>query len=180
MLPDMMITRHNPETAPAVRPTYSQVVRVEAGGMALLFISGLVGVDSNGTITAPGDPAGQADQVYANLTAVLASQGATLEHVVKTTSFVKAGVDAALLRGRSPFPDHARPAASAVFVAGLMDPGWLIEVEAVAVVPASALGTTGAAAQRTAGPSRSTPRTWSSVTASGSNSVSHQVAPAVA
>jgi enamine deaminase RidA (YjgF/YER057c/UK114 family) len=129
-----MITRHNPEAAPPVG-RYSQVVRVELSDAALLFISGLVAVDADGQLVGPGDPAAQLDRIDANLRAVLASQGAGLEHVVKVTTFLKQGVDPAVIRGRSRFPDDARPASSAVIVHSLLDPDWLMEIEAAAVVP---------------------------------------------
>ena len=73
--------------------------------------------------------------MYANPAAVLASQGAGLEHVVKITTFVKDGVDRSPLRGRHRFPDHALPASTGVVAASLVDPEWLLEVEAVAAVP---------------------------------------------
>lgn len=131
----MMISRHNPEAAPAVA-RYSQVVRVDLAEAALLFVSGLVGVDATGTLAGP-DLGSQADQVYANLAAVLASQGAGPEQVVKVTSFVKEGTDPAPIRSRARerFPDHALPAATMVFVSSLVNPAWLLEVEAVAVLP---------------------------------------------
>jgi enamine deaminase RidA (YjgF/YER057c/UK114 family) len=128
----MMITRHNPETAPPVA-RYSQAVRVELGQADLLFVSGLVGVDSTGALVAA-DLVNQADQVT-NLEAVLASQGAGLEHVVKVTSYLKQGVDRTQLQGRQRYPDHALPAATLVFVSSLADPAWLLEVEATAVIP---------------------------------------------
>jgi enamine deaminase RidA (YjgF/YER057c/UK114 family) len=132
----MMITRHNPQTAPPVG-RYSQLVRVDLGEAALLFISGLVAVDADGRVVGSGDAGAQLDQVYANLQAVLASQGAGLEHVVKVTTFLKQGLDASVLRQRSRFPDEARPAATAVVVHSLLDPEWMMEVEASAVVPTS-------------------------------------------
>jgi enamine deaminase RidA (YjgF/YER057c/UK114 family) len=134
-LAGVVITRHNPATAPAVR-RYSQVVRVQLGEAALLFISGLVGVDADGRLVGRGDLGAQADQVYANLAAVLASQRAALSHVVKITSFLKAGVDPGPLRARQVFPDNALPASTAVVVSSLADPDWLLEIEAIAVVPA--------------------------------------------
>jgi enamine deaminase RidA (YjgF/YER057c/UK114 family) len=129
----MTITRHNPAAAPPVAE-YSQVVRVDLDEAALLFVSGIVGVDAAGKLVGA-DLATQADQVYANLEAVLASQGAGLEHVVKVTSFLKAGVDRTPLRGRQRFPDHSLPAATLVFVSALVDPAYLLEVEVVAVIP---------------------------------------------
>lgn len=128
-----MITRHNPASAPAVR-RYSQVVRIDLREAAVLFLSGLVGVDRTGQLVGA-DLVAQADQVYRNLAAVLASQGADLKHVVKVTSYLKDGVDPTPLRGRNRFPDDALPASTAVVVRSLADPAWLLEVEAVAVVP---------------------------------------------
>jgi len=136
----MTVTRHNPQTAPPVA-RYSQVVRVDLNDAVLLFLSGIVGVDATGKLVGD-DLASQADQVYANIEAVLASQGAGLEQVIKVTSYLKEGVDRTLMRGRQWFPDHALPAATMVFVSSLADPAWLLEVEAVAVIPRDAGSTT--------------------------------------
>ena len=133
----VLITRHNPPEAPAVR-RYSQVVRVALAEATLLFISGVVSVDRDGQLVGRDSLSEQADQVYANLSAILASQGAGLTDVVKTTTFLTAGVDPSPLRGRPRFPDHALPASTAVVVTALADPEWLIEVEAIAVVAGGA------------------------------------------
>ena len=79
----------------------------------------------------------QADQIYANLKTVPASQGAGFEHLVKTTTFAKAGIDLAPLRSRARYAPDQIPAASFVMVGSLMDPEWLLEMEAIAVVPAA-------------------------------------------
>jgi 2-iminobutanoate/2-iminopropanoate deaminase len=136
----MTVTRHNPETAPPVAQ-YSQVVRVDLNDAVLLFLSGIVGVDATGELVGD-DLASQADQVYANIEAVLASQGAGLEQVVKVTSYLKEGVDRTPMRGRQRFPEHALPAATMVFVSSLANPAWLLEVEATAVIPRSGGSTT--------------------------------------
>jgi enamine deaminase RidA (YjgF/YER057c/UK114 family) len=130
-----MITRYNPPDAPPAA-RYSQVVRVDLPDARLMFISGLVAIDSDGHLVGPGDVVAQADQVYGNLETVLASQGAGLEHIVKVTTFLRDDVDPVPLGGRSRFPDDALPAATAVKVSSLADPAWLLEVEAVAVAPA--------------------------------------------
>jgi enamine deaminase RidA (YjgF/YER057c/UK114 family) len=132
----MLISRHDPEAAPPVG-RYSQVVRVELGEAALLFVSGLVAVDAQGQVVGSGDAGAQLDQVYTNLQAVLASQGAGLEHVVRMTTYLKQGVDVTVFRERSRMSDDALPAATAVFVHSLVDPDYLMEVEVTAVVPAS-------------------------------------------
>ncbi len=135
----LMITRYNPPDVPPVA-RYSQLVRVDLAGASLLFVSGLVAVDRDGRLVGPGDVVAQADQVYANLEAVLRSQGAGLDHVVKMTTFLRDDVDPAALARRSRFPDDALPAATAVMVSSLADPAWLLEVEAVAVTPAGDRG----------------------------------------
>jgi enamine deaminase RidA (YjgF/YER057c/UK114 family) len=48
-------------------------------------------LDAEGRTVAPGDPAGQARQVMANLEAALAAAGAGLTDVAKTTVYVANG-----------------------------------------------------------------------------------------
>jgi enamine deaminase RidA (YjgF/YER057c/UK114 family) len=62
--------------------------------------------------------------------------GTGLEHVIRTRMFLTDAVhwpDVARAHGEV-FAD-IRPAATAVIVAGLLDPGWLVEIEAEAVLP---------------------------------------------
>ena len=80
----------------------------------------------------------QAEQVANNLRVVLASADARVEHVVKWTVYVLHGqpVGPAMgafqrVFGQLPSP----PTISVVFVAGLAHPDFLLEVEAVAVIP---------------------------------------------
>src|SRR5256885_2949770 len=69
------------------KPTaYSQVV--VATGRRLVFVSGQVSMDADGKLVAPGDFAGQARQVYANLRRALEGAGATPADVVKLTTYV--------------------------------------------------------------------------------------------
>src|SRR4030081_3247666 len=65
---------------------YTQVV--VATGRRMLFISGQVSMDAKGELVAPGDLAGQARQVYANLRAALEGAGAKPAEVVKLTTYV--------------------------------------------------------------------------------------------
>ncbi len=131
----MQKLHQNPDTAPRPIGPYSQVVRVETGDTALLFISGQVAVDLAGNLVGPGDVAAQADQVYRNLAAILAAHGATFADVVKLNTYLVNIADRpalAAMRGRylaDPFP-----ASTLVAVAALAHPDYLIEVEAVAAV----------------------------------------------
>lgn len=97
-----------------------------------LVVSGQVGL-RDGKL-ADGGLVGQLEQALANLEGLLAGEGATKEHVVKTTVFLRHMSDYALMNETYTafFGDH-RPARSAIGVAEL-PLGALVEVEAWAHV----------------------------------------------
>jgi enamine deaminase RidA (YjgF/YER057c/UK114 family) len=102
----------------------------------MIFIAGQEPEDATGTLTGPGDLAAQARQVFANLGAALAAAGARPDQVARITIYVvnhrpeSLGVieeaRAALFGGHKP-PD------TLVGVQSLALPGFLIEVDAIAV-----------------------------------------------
>ena len=102
----------------------------------MIHIAGQIPWDANGQTVAKGDVAGQTRQVFANIGAVLAEAGGTLEDVIKITIF------AADIRFRD-IINQVRtevfsppyPASTQVAVAALVDPDWLVEIEAVAFIP---------------------------------------------
>ena len=130
----MTVLRHvaAPEGAPAGRG-YSQVV---TGRGRLVVVSGQVAQNVNGELVGPGDPAAQARQVFENLGRCLAEAGAGFDDVVKLTLFVLDVADLPAVReARDAVIDTARPpASSAVQVSALFAPGYLLEVEAWALV----------------------------------------------
>ncbi|HUB50270.1 MAG TPA: RidA family protein [Acetobacteraceae bacterium] len=124
------ITSSNPPTVRA--PTgYSHGITIE-GAERRLIISGQVGMATDGTVPTTGE--GQIAQAFANLRAVLDANGMGIGNVVKTTTFL---TDRALLaafrtaRG-AVFGDHA-PASTLLFISGLADPRFMVEIEAEAV-----------------------------------------------
>lgn len=117
--------------APAALGPYSQAT--VAGGM--LFISGQLGIDP-ATGDLPPDVEGQAKQSLANLRAILKEAGATPAHVVKTTVFLASMDDfAAVNKIYSETFGENPPARSCIAVAALPKAG-LVEVEAIAILPA--------------------------------------------
>jgi enamine deaminase RidA (YjgF/YER057c/UK114 family) len=118
---------------------YSQVV--VASGRRLIFVSGQVSMDADGNLVAPGDFAGQARQVYANLRTALEGTGAKPADVVKLTTYVvsyKPELRPLLAEARAAiFNPAALPASTLVGVQALAEPGYLIEVEAIAVTDQS-------------------------------------------
>ena len=115
---------------------YTQVV--VARGRRLVFIAGQVSIDAQGTLVAPGDFAGQVRQVFANLRIALEGAGATPADVTKITIYVvdyKPELRPLLGEARSAvFGAAALPASTLVGVQALAEPGFLIEVEAIAVL----------------------------------------------
>ena len=116
--------------APAAVGPYGHAVRV--GG--LLFCSGQVALDPEAGVLVGDDVAAQTAQVFANVRAVLAAAGASLEDVVKATVFLATMDDFQAMNAvyADAFGDH-RPARSTVAVAGL-PLGALVEIEVIAEV----------------------------------------------
>lgn len=112
---------------------FSQVV---TGRGRLVVISGQIAQDEHGGLVGPGDPEAQARQVFENLRRCLEEAGAGFGDVVKFGFFV---LDTAYLpairAARDAVIDTTRPPAStAVQVAALFAPDYLLEVEAWALV----------------------------------------------
>ena len=132
----MPISRLNPDVL-RHNPAFSWAVRVPAG-YDTIYVGGQNGVGPDGTVVGPG-LAEQTRQALRNLRACLAEAGAGPSDVVKWTILCVAG--SSLQEGFAAFgeewpPDAPPPAITFAFVAGLAVPGALVEIEAVAAVPA--------------------------------------------
>ena len=111
---------------------YSHVV---TGTGQWVAISGQVALDADGKFVGVGDPAAQAEQVFANLERCLATVGATFDDVVKLTYFVTdIGHLPAVRTVRDKYLPGPKPASTAVQVAALFSPDALLEIEAFAIV----------------------------------------------
>jgi len=113
-------------------PAYSQVVK--AGNT--IYIAGQVSQDEHGQVVGAGDIVAQANQVFENLAKALAAAGAGFGDLVKITTYVTDPRYREALRDvRSTYLGSAPPPASTlVVVAGLAQPEYLLEVEAIAVI----------------------------------------------
>jgi len=104
-----------------------------------VFVAGQVGWTPEGRFAAT-DFVGQARQALANIVAVLAEAGAKPEHIVRMTWYVTdKGEYMGSLREvgavyREVIGKHF-PAMTAIEVAGLVEDGGKVEIEATAVVP---------------------------------------------
>ena len=130
----MQIEFANPAGVAPPDGQFSQCASVPIG-TRLLFVSGQVPRALSGDTVGAGDMTAQAEQVFANLQAILAAYGADFRHVVKATIFVtdiaRAGDVVAV---RSNYYGDAAPASTFVAVSALGHPDWLLEVELIAAV----------------------------------------------
>ena len=112
----------------------SQGVEVQQGKM--VFVSGQVARNLDGSVHGVGDITAQTRKVLRNMEAVLAESGAVMDDVVKVTVFVtnlqRHFSDIHKVRGE--FFTSGYPASTMVEVKSLVHEDMLIEIEAVAVV----------------------------------------------
>ena len=133
----MRLIHMNPEIVAAPVGRYSHAVRVEAGDVAWIYVSGQIATDAGGQLAGSGDLAAQTEQVFENLARILEANGATFADVVKIQTFFTTLEDLAASREVRARHMPAEPSAStAVQVAALLVPEALIEVDLVAVVRA--------------------------------------------
>ncbi len=128
---------HNPDGMHR-NPAFSNVA-VVSGSVRTIYVGGQDAVDADGNVVGVGDIAAQTEQVLRNLGTALAAAGAGPEHVVKWTIFIVDGQDfragyAAFQRVWGDRPDP--PVITAAVVTGLAHPDFLVEMDAIAVVPA--------------------------------------------
>ena len=125
-----VITTSNPPTVRAPSG-YSHGIIVQ-GAERRLVISGQVGMAPDGSVSTTGE--GQIAQAFANLRAVLEANGMSPNNVVKIHGVpdrprVAAGLS---FRPRAFFAGQA-PASTLLFISGLADPRFMVEIEAEAV-----------------------------------------------
>lgn len=116
-------------------PGYSQAVEIRRG--RIIYIAGQVPQDRSGKVVGEGDMRAQAQQTFENLKATLEASGANFGDVVKLNYyFADISQLAAVREVRDKFINTANPPAStAVEVKRLFREPFLLEIEAVAVVP---------------------------------------------
>ena len=125
-----MLTAHTPPTIAPPAALYVHGMEVPANAR-WLFISGQVGVQRAGRIGA--DAREQAELVWANIAAILASAGMAVRDIVKLTTYAVDPAHLPALRAvRERVLQGHRPASTLLVVAGLAQPQWLVEVEAYA------------------------------------------------
>jgi enamine deaminase RidA (YjgF/YER057c/UK114 family) len=110
---------------------YSRAVRV--GGH--VFVSGTTAHDENGQLHGGQDPYAQAAYILNKIGGALEQVGASLQDVVRTRAYVVRLDDwREVARAHGEVFGQIRPANTLVQVAGLVDGGPLVEIEAEALI----------------------------------------------
>jgi 2-iminobutanoate/2-iminopropanoate deaminase len=121
----------NPDTVAKPASNYAQAIKVPMSGSRLVM-SGQVGVKSDGTISAGYEA--QAEQVWANIIALLEAADMTISNLVSIRVYDVAPGNVAIYRAiRDRVLNGHLVAATYVIVAGLASPQFLTEIEAEAV-----------------------------------------------
>ncbi len=126
----------NPSTL-APTPRYSHVAKVTGG--QTIYIAGQVALDSAGNLVGRDDFRAQAQQVFENLKAALNAAGADFSHLVKINIYVVDRSYMPLLREVRDLyaKTQTPPASTAVVVRGLVQEEFLLEIDAIASLPAA-------------------------------------------
>jgi enamine deaminase RidA (YjgF/YER057c/UK114 family) len=124
----------NPQTLSQPRG-YSHAISV-SGNHKTIYIGGQNAVDPQGNTVGKGNLKMQTEQVLKNIEMILEQVNAKLENVVKFNIYLVVGQNPQ--EGFQAFQQKWRsknfPAITVVFVAGLGNSEWLLEIDAVAVV----------------------------------------------
>ena len=123
-----------------LNPTYEYGVTFERGTTVTygdrkhVFISGTASIDNHGEILHPGNVLKQAERMMENITALLAEAGATPADILQAITYLRDPADYAVVKRYLDiaYPDMPR----LIVLAPVCRPGWLIETECIAVVPA--------------------------------------------
>ncbi|MBI4631424.1 MAG: RidA family protein [Chloroflexi bacterium] len=127
----------NPPTLHAPRG-YSHLAEVQSG--RTLYVAGQVALDLSGNVVGRGDFLAQARQVFENIKAALIAAGTGFENVVKINIYATASFDEKQLPAfreiRDSYVNVTNPPTSTfVIVHRLVREEFLLEIEAVAVIP---------------------------------------------
>lgn len=116
---------------------YSQAIEVKHPER-LIFVSGFTSRDKEGNVVGKGDIKVQTDQVLQNMQHVLEEAGATMDDIVKMTLYIRdMNMFNEIHEIREKYFNKPYPACAMLEVSRMVSPEHLIEIEAIAAVPAN-------------------------------------------
>lgn len=114
-------------------PAFAQGMIAPAG--ATVYVGGQNGRDASGALLKGVND--QTEQALRNVLAVLAAAGTTADHVVKMNIYLAPGVDVNQAFAAAGVVWGTRRTAVTVLSVSPANPGALVEIDAIAIIPAS-------------------------------------------
>ena len=132
----MEIKHINPETMAKPRG-YSHAISI-TGNHKTIYIGGQNAINENGVLIGKNSLKQQTEQVLRNIEKILKSSGGNIENVVKFNIHIVQGQNPQ--EGFQAFQEkwgvkEKSPTITVLFVEGLGNPDWLVEIDAIAVTP---------------------------------------------
>lgn len=104
-----------------------------------IAVSGTAPIGADGKTAGAGDPAAQTRRCLEIIIAAIEQLGGSARDVIRTRTYITRVEDWEQIgRAHGEFFADIRPASTMVKVGGLLDPEWLVEIEADAVLPGGA------------------------------------------
>ena len=125
-----------------LNPTYEYGVTFERGTAVTygdrrqIFISGTASIDNRGEIVYPGDILRQTGRMMENIRVLLEEAGATTADIMQAIVYLRDPADYQVVKQYLAINHPSLP--HLIVLAPVCRPGWLIETECIAVVPADA------------------------------------------
>lgn len=145
----MGFRRINPVALGVNRGAFSHTIGIDAAALrnaTIVMVSGQVALDRQGRLVGKDDIAAQCHQVFSNLSHAVAASGGTLESVVQLRTYlthaedISGFVEARRRLYKEMLPGGQYPTNTLLIVAGLADPDYRVEIEAIAVVQVERVG----------------------------------------
>ncbi len=128
------MTTHKTVTPPWTWPAKFGITAGRRIGDAV-YLSGMLALEADGALVAPGDVYAQSIKVFANIAEALESEGGSLDDLAKMTTYLTDMSEyGAFKRARTEVFGDNPPASTAVVSPALALPGAVVEVEAVAIL----------------------------------------------
>jgi 2-iminobutanoate/2-iminopropanoate deaminase len=131
------VSAHREEfRVPGLSEPVSHFTHVVSSAGRLVFVSGCVATDGQGRVVGGTDVIAQARQVHENIKRCLTAAGATFADICKVTVFLRNINDREKVNTvRKEYFGAHRPASTLVEISRLVRDDYLIEIEAIAVIP---------------------------------------------
>lgn len=115
--------------------SFSRGMAVKREDRVVLHVSGTASIDTSGQVVHVGDTARQVERMLLNVSELLAGSGATPDHIVRATTYLKDGADFDTFKRVYADSGYPLDVPHTICQADVCRPEWLVETEVAAVVP---------------------------------------------